>query len=140
MRTVAWKIHLKSSPEKVFHYLTTPEGRESFWAEKAPEKNGMIHFDFPNGEKYTSNILYVEKNREFHLDYFNSTVKFVITPKGHEGADLKVINEGIPDEEYLEVYAGWVSVLLTLKAAVDYDVDLRNHNNSRTWDQGFVDN
>jgi hypothetical protein len=39
-----------------------------------------------------------------------------------------------------ETQAGWVSVLLALKGAVDYGVDLRNHDNSRTWRKGFVDN
>lgn len=36
--------------------------------------------------------------------------------------------------------AGWVSVLLALKAAVDFSVDLRNHDPGRTWDQGYADN
>jgi hypothetical protein len=38
------------------------------------------------------------------------------------------------------VAAGWVSVLLALKAAVDFGVDLRNHDPERTWSTGFVDN
>lgn len=32
------------------------------------------------------------------------------------------------------------SVLLALKAFVDHDVDLRNHDPTRTWDQGYCDN
>ena len=39
-----------------------------------------------------------------------------------------------------EVTAGWVSVLLAMKAAVDYGVDLRNHDETRTWSSGFADN
>ena len=39
-----------------------------------------------------------------------------------------------------KVIAGWVSVLLTLKAAIDFDVDIRNHDPKRTWDQGYADN
>jgi len=38
------------------------------------------------------------------------------------------------------VLAGWVSVLMALKAAVDHGVDLRNHDPQRTWDQGYADN
>jgi hypothetical protein len=32
------------------------------------------------------------------------------------------------------------SVLLALKAAVDFGVELRNHDLNRTWDQGYGDN
>jgi predicted nucleic acid-binding Zn ribbon protein len=33
-----------------------------------------------------------------------------------------------------------VSVLMALKAAVDFSVDLRNHDPDRTWDHGYVEN
>jgi hypothetical protein len=36
--------------------------------------------------------------------------------------------------------AGWVSVLLALKAAADFGIDLRNHDPARTWNKGYVDN
>jgi hypothetical protein len=39
-----------------------------------------------------------------------------------------------------EMAAGWVSVLVALKAATDFGVDLRNHDPERTWEQRFVDN
>jgi len=29
---------------------------------------------------------------------------------------------------------------MALKAAIDFDVDVRSHDPQRTWDQGFVDN
>jgi hypothetical protein len=29
---------------------------------------------------------------------------------------------------------------MNLKAAVDYGVDLRNHNSNYSWDQGYVGN
>ena len=36
--------------------------------------------------------------------------------------------------------AGWVSVLMAMKAALDYGVDLRNHDIERTWMKGYADN
>lgn len=36
--------------------------------------------------------------------------------------------------------AGWVSVLMAMKAAVDHGVDLRTHDESRTWGDGYADN
>ncbi|MGK2863921.1 MAG: hypothetical protein ACSLE0_18455 [Chitinophagaceae bacterium] len=47
MKTVKWKIHLKSSPELVFSFFTSANGREKFWAEQAREKDGLIYFTFP---------------------------------------------------------------------------------------------
>ena len=47
---------------------------------------------------------------------------------------------GVPQAERVEVMAGWVSVLLALKAAVDFGVDLRNHDPQRTWEQGYAEN
>jgi hypothetical protein len=33
--------------------------------------------------------------------------------------------------------AGWVWLLLRLKASVDFGVDLRNHDEDRTWWHGY---
>ena len=40
----------------------------------------------------------------------------------------------------VDVAAGWVSVLLNLKAAINFGGDLRNHTRARTWIDGFIDN
>ena len=40
--------------------------------------------------------------------------------------------EGVKSDEE---WPGWVSVLLELKAAADYNVDVRNHDVTRTWDR-----
>jgi hypothetical protein len=40
----------------------------------------------------------------------------------------------------MEMAAGWVSVLMAMKAAVDHGVDLRNHDASRSWSNGYADN
>ncbi|UII78476.1 SRPBCC domain-containing protein [Flagellimonas sp. CMM7] len=140
MKSIVWKIHLKSSPEIVFGFLSTTSGREKFWAEKAPEVNGTIHFSFPNGESYESQILKSNTNIEFQLDYFNSTVKFSLEPSLNNGTDLTLTNEGVAEDEYLEVHSGWISVLMSLKAAVDFQIDLRNHTPNKTWDQKYIDN
>jgi hypothetical protein len=140
VKTVFWKIHLKSSPGEVFKLLSTRRGRESFWAESAEEIEGIIHFIFPNGESYESQIIKSIENQEFQVDYFNSKVTFKLKRVENDQTDLSLINEGIQDEEYDEILAGWVSVLLNLKATADFNSDLRNHNPMRTWNEGYVDN
>ncbi|UII76895.1 SRPBCC domain-containing protein [Flagellimonas sp. HMM57] len=140
MKTISWKIHLIANPKRIFDLLTTPEGRKSFWAESAEENNGTIHFVFPNGETYDSKILKINPNEEFHIDYFDSLVKFNIEPIENRGSDLSLINEAVSENDYNEVHAGWVSVLMNLKAVADFNRDLRNHDPKRTWNQGYVDN
>lgn len=140
MKTVKWKIHLKSGPDAVFRFLTSAQGREKFWSEKAPERNGFIYFTFPNGERYDSKILNVTPNKEFSIEYFNSVVHIGLEPAKDNGTHLTLINEGILDDQYLDIHAGWVSVLLNLKAAVDFKCDLRNHDKNRTWNEKYVDN
>ena len=56
------------------------------------------------------------------------------------GTDLTLTETGVPAKWREENRAGWVSVLMALKAAIDFDVDVRSHDPQRTWDQGFVEN
>ena len=67
-------------------------------------------------------------------------VKFGLEPTVNDGTDLTLVNEGVDEDEFSEVHAGWVSVLMNLKAVADFQADLRNHDPQRTWDQGYVDN
>lgn len=140
MHSVTWNIQLKSDPNTVFDMLDTDEGRAQFWAESAVEEKGVIHFKFINGWQYESRILTRNKPTLFSIDYFETPVEFHIKETTNGGSILTVVNEGIPDHDFNEVHAGWVSVLLVLKAAADHGIDLRNHDASKTWDEGFVEN
>ena len=140
MKTVSWKLHLKSNPKTVFELLTTDEGRASFWAEKAAEYEGIIRFRFPNGQHYDGCILKRNPYHEFQLDYFNSIVEFQMESAENEGTELLLINQNLPENDFAEVSAGWVSVLMNLKAVADFQCDLRNHNTNKTWDEGYANN
>jgi hypothetical protein len=59
-----------------------------------------------------------------------------LQPDGARGTDLTLVADG----DDAETRAGWVSVLLALKAASDFGVDVRNHDARRTWSQGYCDN
>ena len=68
MKTITWKLHLKSDPNTVFDLLTSSEGRIKFWGEKASEEGSVIHFLFPNGQTYDSRILKTVPNKEVQGD------------------------------------------------------------------------
>lgn len=137
---ITWRIHCQASPLKLYTLISTGKGRKQFWAESAEEKNGLIYFFFPNGQCYVSEILEQQPHSTFSLIYFDSPLTFHLLAEASGGTEVRIQHEGIAEEEYLEVYAGWVSVLMSLKAFADFGVDLRNHRAGKTWSEGYVDN
>lgn len=139
-RTIRWKLHLGAPPTRVYQALATAEGRERFWAASAPERDGTILFRFANGQVVESRILESAPPARFVLTYFGgSRVEFDLAPDGQGGTDLSLTESGVPESEVKENLPGWVSVLMSLKAAVDFGVDLRNRDPARQWQQGYVD-
>lgn len=138
---IRWRLHLHSPPERVHAMLATDAGRAGFWAESAVEEEGIVAFVFPNGERWRGRILEARAPHRFALEYIGgSTVTFDLEEDGSGGTDLTLLDRGVAPGEQEEVRAGWVSVLLALKARVDFGVDLRNHDPARSWSTGYVDN
>lgn len=136
---IRWRLHLASPPEAVYAMLATDEGRAAFWAESAVEEEGVVHFRFVNGLETRGRLLEADPPRRLRLEYFGSTVTWELAPDGAGGTDLTLTNTDFPPEDRAELLAGWLNVLLPLKAAVDFGVDLRSHDPGRTWEGGFVD-
>lgn len=136
--TIRWKIACASPPERVYAALATEAGRRSFWALEAEERAGAIHFRFPNGWTETSKVVTAAPPSVFEMVYFGARTRFEIEPVG-AGAILTLSSEGVPEADWSDVHAGWVAVLLALKAYVDFGIDLRNGDPTRSWDAGFVD-
>lgn len=132
-------MHIRVPPERVFEALDSDAGRASFWAESAVETAGGIEFRFSNGVTCTCPILAREAPSLFALDYMGAPVRFELQPDGRGGTDLTLVHESVAPEEWHDVHAGWLNVLFPLKAWLTFGVDLRNHDPSRTWDQGYAD-
>ena len=132
---------MKSPPQAVFEKLSTDVGRVSFWAESAVEQHGVIDFEFPNQAEWKGRILENVPPEKFQVEYYGGSITtFELNPDGSGGTDLTLTDQGVPEADRTEVIAGWVSVLMALKASVDFGIDLRNHDPKRTWDEGFVEN
>lgn len=104
------------------------------------EENGIIYFLFPNGQTTRSQILERVQDEKYSLTYFNTRATFRILNCEEGGTDVILSNQNVPAEVFDETNAGWVSILLALKAYADFNVDLRNHNRKKSWDDLFVDN
>lgn len=136
---IIWRLHLKSPPEVVFAAIDSEEGRVRFWAESAVETEGTIRFEFINGVSWTGRVLRRERPQRWAVEYFGSEAEFKLSEDGAGGTDLTLVDRGVAATDRLEVTAGWLNVLLPLKAYVDFGIDLRNHDPSRTWNEGYVD-
>jgi len=137
---IRWRLHLAAAPDKVHEMLATDAGRAHFWAESAVETNGMIDWRWP-GASGRFKLIENTPPLRFAVEYFgHTTVVFTLTGDGVKGTDLTLTERGVPEEDRVETLAQWVSVLMALKAAVDFGVDLRNHDGRRTWRNGFVNN
>ncbi len=137
---VSWRVHLGAAPPAVYDLLSTGSGRRRFWAESAEEQDGVVQFRFSSGATWRGRVLERDAPRRFVVEYIGgSRAVFDLEDDGAGGTDLTLTETGISPEDWQENHAGWVSVLLALKAAADFGVDLRNHDPSRSWDAGFVD-
>jgi uncharacterized protein YndB with AHSA1/START domain len=138
-KPIRWRLHCKAPPEQLFELLATDAGRERFWAKASRSYAGGFLLSFPDGTEERCEVLENVAPRRFQFSYFGSIVTIELEADGRGGTDLTLVNTDVPDEEFDEVNAGWVSVLLPLKAAADFRVDLRNHDPKRTWREGYVD-
>ena len=136
---IRWRMHIPAPVEAVFSALDSDGGRASFWAESAIEADGHIEFRFASGDTTRSRVLERRPPYIFAIDYFGAVARFELAADGTGGTDLTLTHDGIPDEEWTDVHAGWLNVLFPLKAWVAHGVDLRNHDRRRTWEQGYAD-
>jgi uncharacterized protein YndB with AHSA1/START domain len=138
-RAIRWRLHTASPREKIFQLWTTDEGRERFWAERSRSTEDGFILSFLQGIEEECRIVRMTPPQHFCFEYFGSIVLVELLEDGKGGTDLTLINQGVADAEYEEVHAGWLNVLLPLKAAADFGVDLRTHDPARTWEHGYVD-
>jgi hypothetical protein len=138
-REICWRLHLPVPPSRVFATIDSADGRARFWAESAEEHDGVIRFRFINGATYDSRVVERRIPSLFAIDYFGAQARFELTDDGRGGTDLVLTHAGVSDDEWLETHAGWLNVLLLLKAWLVTGIDLRNHDPHRTWDQRYVD-
>lgn len=119
------RVYCASAAGDVYRALSTVLGRERFWAESAPESAGAISFVLADGRTDTSPIEQAVPDRRYQLRYFGRRLTFTLAPVD-PGTDLTLDFDDPADA------AEFVSLLLRLKASVDFGVDLRNHDATRS--------
>jgi DNA-binding HxlR family transcriptional regulator/uncharacterized protein YndB with AHSA1/START domain len=136
---IRWRLHVPAPPERVHEALSTNEGRRGFWADTLTSPDGAIRYRFLNGVEYEGRVVESRAPSVFAVEYFGGVARFELTPDGNGGTDLELTHTGLWGEEWIETHAGWLNVLLPLKAMVGHGVELRNRDPRRSWDDGYVD-
>jgi uncharacterized protein YndB with AHSA1/START domain len=139
MKTILWRLHASSPPERVWELLATDRGRELFWAETSRSEGDRFTLGFSMGVEGECTVLAAAAPSLFAFSYFGTEVRIELKPDGKGGTDLTLVNSGVPEGEYEDMLPGWLNVLLPLKAAADFGVDLRNHDPARSWRERYVD-
>lgn len=136
---IRWRMHIPVPPDHVFKAIDSDSGRSCFWAESAVQSDAKIEFRFIDGSTCRSTVIERHPPREWAIDYMGGLARFELTPDGAGGTDLQLTHEGVGTAEWHEVYAGWLNVLFPLKAWLMFGVDLRNHDPTRSWIEGYAD-
>lgn len=95
---------------------------------------------FPDGSTTTVAVVRQDPPYVLEIVYFGTPTRLVVQASGEHATELRVTASSIPPGDLVEIAAGWVSVLLNLKVAINFGKDLRNHDPTRTWVDGFIDN
>lgn len=113
-----WRVHLNATPEGVYELLSTDGGRESFWAESSKAFNDEVSLAFPDLSTTTVRILLEHPPHVLEMDYFGVPTRFVMQRAGEHSTVLEVTASNVPAHDMVDLAAGWVSVLLNLKAVI----------------------
>jgi uncharacterized protein YndB with AHSA1/START domain len=137
---IVYRLRLKAAPDRVFAFLATDQGRGKFWAERTEQQEQHVVFHFSDGQELSSQVLESSPSHHFSLTYFNGSIVTFDIHEEPDGTILQLRETNLSDSDERQNRAGWVSVLLNLKAQADYEIDLRNHHPQYTWSEGYVDN
>lgn len=135
---ICWRLHLSSPPERVYAAWIDAGQHPRFWCESSVATAAGFELAFSDGTREVVTVVAADPPWRVRFVYFGAEVDLRFDPAG-DGTDLTLHTRGVPDDEWHEVHAGWLSVLLPFKAWVDFRIDLRNHDPMRTWRERFVD-
>ena len=136
---IVWRIHLASPPEQVIPLLTTADGLARWLAPVCRQEGDAFVLEHPTGQRLSARLRAVSEPGTVAMDYLDGTATFALAATPEGGTDLTLTHEGFPEEDRGHNHAGWVTALLTLKAALDHAIDLRNRDAERGWSAGYCD-
>lgn len=137
-RAIVWRLRLSAPPERVFSAWLTPEDHVRFWSERSEDDPQGFRLQFIDGTVALCKVTERVSPSHIRIEYFGAQVDIALE-RLEAGTDLTLTARNVPSDEWQDVFAGWLNVLLPFKAWVDFGVDIRSHDPERTWREGYVD-
>ncbi len=136
----SWRVNLSAPRELVFDLLTPDLETDPYRASSAGQFDSENGWIAPEGAHLKDATLDLLPPRRIVARYAGGGVATLdLTDDGRGGTDLRLTDIGQQAEDRTELVAGWVSVLLALKASVDFSLDLRDHDHRTFWTGAYVE-
>ena len=136
---IVWRLSLAVPREQVYELLSTDEGRARFWAESTRRRGDAIVFRSADGSTHRARV---DRGKAPAALLAGLPGRHRDVPPDEtrgKGTRLELAHAGVAAADRAVAEAAWVGILLGLKAAAQFDVDLRNHDRRRSLRQRFVD-
>jgi len=142
------KIFIRASQAKVYKAWTNSTELANWFSEKAeidPKKGGKLYFEWLAGDKLTTEVTSVTKNRRVLFPFGSRgekvEVKMLKSGKGTvcqlRQYDM-ITSPAMKWEMHMGCKTGWAFFLANLKSYLEHGIDLRSHDRKQSYRQGFV--
>jgi hypothetical protein len=136
----SWRVHLLAPRELVFDLITPEFEPGPYRASSAGRLDGENGWLAPEGAHLKDATLDLTPPRRIVARYAGGGVATLeLSDDGRGGTVLRLTDVGQQAEDRTELVAGWVSVLLALKASVDFSLDLRDHDRRTFWTGAYLE-
>jgi hypothetical protein len=136
----SWRVNLSAPRELLFDLLTPDLESDPYRASTIGQFDGENGWIAPEGAHLKNATLDLLPPRRIVANYAGGGVATLdLTDDGRGGTDLRLTDIGQVAEDRTELVAGWVSMLLALKASVDFSIDLRDHDHRTFWTGAYVE-
>lgn len=112
-------IIIDAPPEKVFHYLSTTDGINSWFPELSIENTDTILFDKSEGQRESLEIYALKQNEILSFDWFTGKVTFHLAEL--DGVTKLTFTEVVPQtfQNISRDFAGWDTHMKNIKDIVE---------------------
>lgn len=142
------RVLIKAPPLRVFKAWTDPAEIVRWFTVKAelePRKGGRLYFEWLAGDKFEGKIIRVRKPNLLVFPFGSKGEEVEVKISKVKGGSLVELRQyGMktsPNDKvsmHLGCQTGWTFFLANLKAWLEHKIDLRGHDPSRSYRQGYI--
>jgi len=142
------RILIKASPEKVFKAWTDQKEIVKWFTVKTelePKKGGRLYFEWLAGDKLEAKVIRIRRPNLLVFPFGSADEQVEVKISKEKGGSLVELHQyGMRTTPkyrvsmHLGCQTGWVFFLTNLKCWLEHGIDLRSHDASRSYRQGYI--